>query len=303
MIKIKLMAALLDLFEGGDGGAASGDSSNTSGVAGQKSGDLSKVVYGNSGSGKAAAAQDAAGSETSSDDRQKQWESMINGDFKDLYTKSTQQIIDKRFKQTKNLEDTVKNQDPIMQMLYQRYKVEAGDHKSLIAALESDDAYWTDAADEAGMTVDQYKEFSKLKRDHDALEQEKAQREQQDRANAQLQEWFMQGEELKKTFPSFDLNAESQNPDFVSLLRKGLNVSEAFRLLHMDEIVTETMKTAASAAEKRVTNNVRARGTRPAENGTAAQSAFTIKNDVRKLTKADRAEIARRVARGEEISF
>ena len=62
-------------------------------------------------------------------------------------------------------------------------------------------------------------------------------------------------------------------------------------------------QSAARAAEKQVVDTIRAKGARPAENGTAAQSAFTVKDDVSKLTREDRAEIARRAARGDSISF
>ena len=71
----------------------------------------------------------------------------------------------------------------------------------------------------------------------------------------------------------------------------------------MDEIVTEAMSTSAAQAEKRVVENVRAKGARPAENGVAAQSGFVVKDDVSKLSRKERAEIARRAMRGETISF
>ena len=58
-----------------------------------------------------------------------------------------------------------------------------------------------------------------------------------------------------------------------------------------------------SYQEQLVTDNIRAKGSRPLENGTSQQGAFIVKNDVNALTKEDRAEIARRVRRGEVISF
>ena len=53
----------------------------------------------------------------------------------------------------------------------------------------------------------------------------------------------------------------------------------------------------------KVTDNIRARGARPVENGSNQAAAATIKNDVTKLTAKDRAEIVKRVKNGEIISF
>lgn len=69
--------------------------------------------------------------------------------------------------------------------------------------------------------------------------------------------------------------------------------------MHFDEI----MSAERNVTEQAVIQNIRAKGTRPTENGISSQSAFTIKDDVSKLTKADRAAIAKRVARGEIIEF
>ena len=57
----------------------------------------------------------------------------------------------------------------------------------------------------------------------------------------------------------------------------------------------------ARATEQQVTANVRARGARPTENGTASQGGFTIKSDPSKWSKKDRAEVVRKVQRGEKV--
>ena len=108
---------------------------------------------------------------------------------------------------------------------------------------------------------------------------------------------------MKGDYPSFDLGAESQNPQFLAMLRAGVPVQHAYEVVHMDEIKAGVAKLTAKATEKQVVSGIRAKGARPQENGTAAQSPFTVKDDVSKLTRKDRAEIARRVARGETISF
>jgi hypothetical protein len=63
------------------------------------------------------------------------------------------------------------------------------------------------------------------------------------------------------------------------------------------------MQFTAKKVEQNITNKIIANGARPSENGNSFQGASVTKSDVSTLTKADRAEIARRVARGEKISF
>ena len=76
-------------------------------------------------------------------------------------------------------------------------------------------------------------------------------------------------------------------------------MEQAYKVLHMDDFLSK----ATAQAEKTITNNIRARGARPQENGAAPKSAVVVKDDVSKLTPADRAEIARRAAMGETITF
>ena len=69
------------------------------------------------------------------------------------------------------MEAQLSQQKPILDMLMQRYKIGDGDLSKLSAAIENDDAYWSEAAEEAGMSVEQYKQFQKLQRENLALRQ------------------------------------------------------------------------------------------------------------------------------------
>jgi hypothetical protein len=118
-----------------------------------------------------------------------------------------------------------------------------------------------------------------------------------------MQKWDAEAESLKGIYPSFNVQAEAQNPQFMSLLRSGVPMQTAYEVIHMEDIKAGIQRMTASATEKQVTDNIRAKGQRPAENGTSSQSAFTVKDDVSKLSKADRRNIAVRSRRGESISF
>lgn len=336
-----LLNIRLDLFDGGaaaggDGaGAAAPASQNGDGAKGGsqaapgstrrgKSGEFQNVLFGKQ-SAPAAAGEgggqegqqksSVAGSDkdkqpgvtTTSDTleaRRKAFQDLVNSEeYKEIYTEETQRIINRRFRETQNLEQQVARNQPLIDMLMQRYKISDGDIGKLTAAIENDDAYWSEAAEEAGMSVEQYKQFQKLQRENAALMRDQQQRRSQQAAQQQLQKWYGEAEQVKGVYPSFDLNAEVKNQQFLSMLKSGVPMQHAYEVIHLDDIKAGVAKMQAKATERQVVDGIRAKGARPQENGTTSQSAFTVKDDVSKLTKSERAEIARRVARGEIIKF
>lgn len=333
-----LLNIRLDLFDGG--AAAGGDSAGAAAPASQSgdgakggskaspgptrrgsSGEFQNVVFGKQAAPAAAgdggdtggqaqpsvAGKGKEGEATTTsntlEDKRKAFMDLVNGEYKDIYTEETQRIINRRFRETQNLEEQLGRNQPVIDMLMQRYKIGDGDIDKLTAAIEHDDAYWSEAAEEAGMSVEQYKQFQKLQRENAALLKAQRQQQSQQAAQARLQKWYGEAEQVKGLYPSFDLNAEVKNPQFLSMLRAGVPVQHAYEVIHMEDIKAGAARMAAQATEKQVVEGIRAKGARPQENGTAAQSAFTVKDDVSKLSRKERAEIARRAARGEHIEF
>lgn len=322
-----MLPICLNLFDGGEGAgaAASADGGATGDTnsavpgrthRGNKSGEYDNVKFGKQADAMTIAdasvtseanppaaeeKAEAKASKSTLEDRRKAYRDLINGEYKDIHTDEMQRIINRRFGDTKALEKTISDHQPLIDMLMQRYKVEDGDIAKLTAAIENDDAYLTEAAEDAGMSVESYKEYQRMKRQNDAFLKEQENRARQQAQEKQVQEWYEQAQQLKTKFPNFDLATELQNEEFHKMLVKGNPIEHAYKVMHFDEIMTETISTTAADTEKRVVENVRAKGARPAENGTSAQSAFTVKDDPSKWSKKDRAEVARRVARGEQI--
>lgn len=325
-----ILHVTLDLFDGAAGAAASGagegagsgtqgETQQTSPAATRRgsSGEYSNVKFGKQDQPAAAGGQQAnppdageeskkQGVETTSDtleDKRKAFRALVDGEYKDQYTEDTQRIIDRRFRETKNLETQLSQQKPILDMLMQRYKIADGDLAKLTQAIENDNAYWSQAAEEAGMSVEQYKQFQKLQRENAQLLQAQRRSQSQQAAQQQLQKWYQEAEAMKADYPDFDLGRESQDPQFLSMLRSGVPVKLAYEVMHMDEIKSTVAQTTAQKTEKQVVEGIRAKGARPAENGTSSQSGFFVKDDPAKWTKKDRAEIVRRVQRGEQIKL
>ena len=309
--------------EGAPGGGTQGGSQASPAPTRRgKSGDFKNVLFGKQGSEPTAAGGEpsvegqaqpsAAGKGKEGDvvttsntleERRKAFQELVNGEYKDIYTEETQRIIDRRFREARNLEQQAAKQQPVIDMLMQRYKISDGDMSKLAQAVENDDAYWSEAAEEAGMSVEQYKQFQKLQRENAALLRDQRMRQNQQAAQQQLQKWYGEGEQVKAVYPDFDLSTESKNPQFLAMLKAGVPVQHAYEVIHMDEIKAGVAQNTARKTEKQVVDGIRAKGSRPAENGTSSQSAFTVKDDPHKWTKQDRAEVARRVARGETIKL
>lgn len=318
----------LTLFDGGaasggEGGAAVSSAGNGSEQAGNslsgsgrrtgKPGGMKNVAYGKvpgaAAQGRAGLAEmegpDAGGEQKTltKEEKRAKFRALVDSEYKDVYAEEFQEAFDRRFKNAKETEEALLKQKPILDALMEKYRIADGDVEKLREAIEQDDSYWSAAAEEAGMTVEQYKKFKSLQRENEAFKEARRRSESEQAANRQLRRWYEEAEAVKRDYPGFDLETECKNPQFLSMLRSGVPMGHAYEVFHLDDIKNGLVQTTARRTEKKVVDGIRAKGARPTENGVSSQSGITIKSDVSKLSKQDRAEIARRVARGEEITF
>ena len=236
-------------------------------------------------------------------DRNAEFDKLIKGDYKDLYDAKVQDIVKKRLKNTQETVDKYNAITPMLETLAKKYGVDASDVNALSKAIEEDDAYYEDEALEKGVSVQQLKEIKKMERENAELKRQMDEERRQKNADKLYSAWMEQAETTKSVYPTFNLDAEMRNPQFVNLLRSNVDVRTAYEVLHKDDIIRGAMQFTANTVEQKLTNKIIAGGSRPTENGINAQSATVVKSDVSQLSKADRAEIIRRVARGEKIRF
>ena len=296
----------LQLFaEGGagDGGTAEGQGVTAAAALpqtkGEKGNPLSAVKYGiQEESAPAAEVQTVA-----QPDRNAMFEQLIKGEYKDLYDAKVQDTIQKRLKSSKETVDKYNALAPTLELLGNKYGVDAGDTEALIKAISEDDSYYEQEALEKGMTVQQLKEVKRMERENAELKAQMQEAQRQENGKKLYAAWMQQADEAKKVYPSFDLKAEMNNPKFVDLLRSNIDVRTAYEVLHKDEIIPAAMQFTAKTVESKLAKSIAANGARPSENGMSSQSAAVVKSDVSQLSKADRAEIIRRVQRGEKIRF
>ena len=238
-------------------------------------GEGAEGVIGETGADDAVAGQNGT-VEISADD---EFAELINGKFKEQFTKKTQAIIDKRFKQTKELEEYKQKVSPTIQRLMEKYGTLPGEEDKLSGFIETDS-------------------------EHFSQSQEYENNHNRKMLAEQVSSWVKQGEELKESFPDFDLRNElSNNKIFGKLLIGGVPVKTAYETIHKDEILSGAMAYTADRVREQVVKGIEAKGRRPVENGVSSESAIVTSVDVNSLTSQDILKILKQVENGANIRF
>lgn len=275
------LGLIINLF--GEGGASGGAAAAAGGETGGQ------------------AAQGANGG--TAPDRAAEFEAMIKGDYREEYDKRVKAHLDRRFKDTAELRQQVDGARPIMELLAGKYGVDAGDMAAILKAAEDDESYYEAEAAEKGLTVQQLKEVKKLERENAQLRAAAEERQRIEQAGQVQARWMQESEALKGIYPGFDFAAEAQNERFARLLKSGVDVRTAYEVTHHDEIISGAMQFTAQKVQEKTVNDIRARGMRPDEGGLGKTPAGDGRLDVARLTKEERADMARRAQRGEKIAL
>jgi hypothetical protein len=309
MLNIKNILVNLRLFDGEGEGGQAGTESTTAATGSQQQGEA--VVYGKEVETQPSNEQQTTENapvtqETNYDfskipqEKRSEVFKQFKEAFKDEYTNEFNSHFDRRFKGHKETEGKVAQYEPIIDSLMKYHNVKTLDELNKV--IETD--VLTDLAEQEGFpSVEKYKEYIDAKRKGELLEtktkEEQAQKDHQDRINT----WVDEGMELKKTYQDFDLSKEILNPDFAARLERGMSVTDAYTLTHLNDIVTNASKAAAQKAEENTVTAIKSKSQRIPENGTKQTPGIVRKTDPSKLSDKDLAEIARRVSRGEKITF
>ena len=261
--------------------------------------------------GSAATGAEAAAPETTEgqqaeqtpEEREKAFNDMINGDFRDLFDARMQKAIKERVGEVKQLQQQLQQQNDVIGLVAKKYGISTDKMGDIREALESDDVFWEEAAADQGMTVDSYKKMVKLEAENEALHKAREEAERKNQKDAVFQKWDREAEELKRMYPQFDLQSEIQDKRFLDLMGAGIDMRTIYETLHHDEILPALMQQTAKAATKQQAAAARSGQMRPAENGMSSRPAAQTVKDPAKMTKEERQEYARRAARGEIITF
>ena len=293
---------------GGEGASPAQSSANQKVVYGKAEGSAPEGQTGTQNDPQAGVATGNEGAQSQQRDLGAEFDQMIKGEYKDIYRQRMQSALDRRFKNQEDLQGQVNELASVVQPLMDMYNTD--DLNELRTSILSDNGMFEQAAEEMGMSVDQYIEYMENQRRIEEMEAQEEARQRDIQMQATYRDWENQGEALKEIYPDFDLAAEvdlHQNEDgsnrFIQLLGAGIDVKTAYEALHVNEIMTSTAQQTGEAVRKQTVDTIRTRGIRPAENGLAEQAGVIRKSDPSKLTAEDRKEIAKRARMGEKISF
>ena len=230
-----------------------------------------------------------------------EWTEIKKGRFKEQYGRDIQAAIQDRFKNQADVQKQLDDMQPMLQALMKKAGVENVEELSKL--ILDDDSLYEEEAEEAGMTVERYKEFKALQDEHDRHEQQE--RENQERAfwNEHFRKLTEQAEEMKKVFPDFDLQKEMQNETFrrMTMPNSGLTVEAAYYAIHHKELEPQAMAYGIQRAQQQISQSIQANRARPVEGALKNAQPADIAMDPRTMTREQRQKLIERARRGERI--
>ncbi len=217
-----------------------------------------------------------------------------------------------RHRDYKSIQEASAKRQPVFDLLARQYGTD--DPDAILKGVKDSARWseqWQELADREGMTTDQYldkvlgdAERARVKAENEQLRRSLDQRAAKEDMDRRVQSLVDEAKALAAKHPGFDLSRELDNPDFQRYLKLGNGVEDAFLLTHHDTIANTIASNAAQAAEKKVLDNIRARGARPQESGMKGYgSAVNPRTDPGKMTRQERRKIAEQAMRGQNVKL
>lgn len=224
-------------------------------------------------------------SETSPEDLEKEFDKLVKGKYKEQFNARQQKAIKSRFQESEATKAELQAAARLKDTIALRYGLENASTDDIIAAVQKDESFLEEAAAKVGLSTEQYRSMADMQQR--AVRAERALEEQH---KAQLKAEFSQKlqadiAKCQEAFPDFDFEAECAESDqFKELIKNGVDMTDAYKFVHMDQLIADGMAMAAhKGAEntaKAVKNNLR----RPSEAGAGNQAAATVTVDFSKMT-------------------
>lgn len=242
------------------------------------------------------------GSDNTAKEQKAFWDSYRKGEGKPFVDAHIQNIINKRYSETKQLESQLSTLQPLLAAIAQDYGIEdLTDTGAVVNAYLNNEQRILDRAAKSGMSVEQQKQFDALRTENSQLRQQQAFEQRAANANALRAQWDTETQKIVETIdPDFSLDEAFENQEFYdAVVKQNLPLEMAYFCAFQDRY----NELISAKAEKAVTDNIRARGQRVPENGSGSQATATSQVDLSKLTDKQLDEYAKRALKGERIDF
>jgi len=225
--------------------------------------------------------------------------------FKDQYGRDVKAAVDDRFKNQKDANETLAKLQPALQVLAAKLGLDENDTDGLVDLILDDDSLYEEDAEKAGMTVEGYKNFLAMEEENKQLKEREAKEQEQIMFEQHIRKLAMQGEEMKKTFPDFDLRKEMENETFRRLTapNSGLDVRTAYFAVHHAELEPQAMAYGIRRAQQQMSQTLQANRARPVEGAMKKGQPADVAIDPRSMSREERQRLIERTRRGEKIIF
>lgn len=220
-----------------------------------------------------------------------EFEELISNKYKKQFSEKVKSIISRRIKEVKGLKEKLQKDAETVSMIKNKFNIESDDIQEIERRI-----------DEAmnGTTENRHVQLiRRLITENEFLKKENERRMNESKAKSVADKIKAQVEETKKIYSDFDINKEFENPEFRRLIKAGVSVKNAYEVLNIEGILDSNSK----ETERQTLDQMRRKTNRPVENGSELSGGILLSNGISKLTKKQRAELARRAASGEKIEF
>jgi hypothetical protein len=207
----------------------------------------------------------------------------MKSEFKEDFHRDFQSNLDRRFKENKEVVAKVSQYEPIVNDLMKFYKVKTVEE--LQSKIE-EEVLESLAEDEGFKDVAAYKRSRQALNENAELKEKLNSKTEEERVQATVKGWMDDTSEIKKNYPSFDMDKALENENFRAKIQAGYSFIDAFQ-------VTLEKSFKVAEPEKKVN--------RPKEQGSKPQGGVVRKTDPSKFSDSDIDDIRKRVARGEVI--
>ena len=304
---------------GGEGAGTGADSMGVSGIPTRQEGSRQKIFPAvprqeirraeRARPAPAARAQETAQQDQQPQQQEESFDSLIRGKYKKEYGAAVQAAIQERFKNQRNSEDALRRANETLASVAPFFGIEADaegniDLDKLTSAIQNDDRLYEEEALQKGIPVSTLKHMKQL----EAKERQQEAEKRRSLADEQLRRHFeglkAQAEELKQSYPDFDLMAEIQaNPVFARMTSPGggLSVRQAYMACHGEELMRQAAQQTEAATKRNMSRAIQSGSVRPQENGMTQSGGGPMHTDPHYMSRAERDEIRRRVRAGERI--
>lgn len=247
------------------------------------------------------------------------FDDLVKGEYKQDFDKRVQDILHKRFREDDARRERDGKIDQLLCTLGELTGVtadEAGsyDPEALRKALLDNSGIVDAVAMEAGVGTEQYlaqlqmrTENASMRRQLDAMRETRQQQEQEARSRQAFDALQQEAAQLQSIYPQLDFAGLMQDAQAVRTLQAlqaagaSSPVRTVWEAMHRDEILSGVAQAAQQRGMQQVAASVAANGKRPQENGGTPQGGILTGMDVKNLSRQQRQDIRRRVARGEKI--